>query len=593
MAENKTSLRDQIEPDDLPLIAEQICVEFDARKKRRGDAEKNWAEVDRQIAMIPELSHKTGPDGKPDARKKWMPEVELPLQAQTLEMLTTDCRRLKFPKGKDWFKCRAALTQDYIERFSKASNPIPGERGDNRSNLNQDNGDRLAQGVLSHFHNQYDFRSHIDKMDAEAIAYSFGVGRLRNVNKRILGHTAKGINMTIPVLVPRSAKHVYLDDSQSAIMHEGYIIGPNTLQWKSVKLADLQVAAKNDKSYIPEQVSRLKSDKNGEVQIIELEGDLIYETSQSTIVVRDVVLTAGKGVGDSTTFGMIREEKGEGFSTYVVFDYHMESSISRYGTSPLIKGMPIAKILAQTMNRLLESGQLKNAPPIGYSKDDLAFAGTGGPNIHPHALWPTVDDLNVYDEVGGDQAVLLATFQGLLALYYDVTGVNPPRLGAQTKSHTTAYAKDVELSQGASRTVDFVNSTLDGPLSRFLDLEYRMGRKNWKKQPVFIEAWNEFVILERDHLPDTVVFKAIGAGAPADDQAETQRKVSAIQIASQLDQASVQFGNQPRIDYGSLAEKVLQEAGFQDLTEVTVQSAGNGAAGVPQLPGLVSGEVPQ
>ena len=589
MAESKISVRDQINPDDLLKIAEQICSEYEARKKRRGDTEKNWAEVDRQVAMIPELSHKMGPDNKPDPKKKWMPEVELPLQAQTLEMLLADCHRLKFPKGKDWFKCRAALTQDYIERFQKAANPIPGERGDNRSNLSQDNGDRIAQGVLSHFHNQYDFRAHVDKMDAEAISYSFGVGRLRNVQKRILGHTMKGLNVTIPVLVPRSAKNVYLDDSQSALMHEGHIIGPNTLQWRSVKLADLQAAAANDKTYIGSEVTRLKADKHGEVQIIELEGDLIYETSQSTIVVRDVVLTAGKGEG---SFGMIREQKGEGFSTYVVFDYHMECSTARYGTSPLIKGMPIAKILAQTMNRMIESGQLKNGPPIGYSKDDLAFAGTGGPVIHPYALWPTVDELNVYEKVGGDQATLFNVFSGLLSLYADVTGVNPPRLGAQTKSHTTAYAKDAELSQGAIRTVDYVNNILDGPMTRLLDLEYRMGRKNWKKQLVFIEAWNEFVHLERDHLPDTVVFKAIGAGAPADDQAETQRKISAIQIASQLDQANVGMGGTPRIDYGALAEKVLQEAGFQDLTEVTVPTVTNGG-GIPQLPGLVSGEIPQ
>ena len=113
--ENTISVKDQqIDVADLPLIAEQIVNEYDERKKRRKDLEKNWKEVDRQVAMEPELSHKRGANNKIDPGRKWLPEIELPLQAQTLEMLTADCRRLEFPRGREWFMARAAITDDYV-----------------------------------------------------------------------------------------------------------------------------------------------------------------------------------------------------------------------------------------------------------------------------------------------------------------------------------------------------------------------------------------------------------------------------------------------------------------------------------------------
>jgi len=581
---------DKFSPDDFTGIAEQIVSEFDSRKNRRSDMEKMWAEVDRQLRMEPETSHKLGANGQVDPDRKWLPETELPLQAQTLEMLMADNRRLKFPRNRDWFRARAALTEDYIERFQKGESIFPGEKeAGTRAVLSQDNADRLAQSVLTHCHSQYDFRAHIDRIDAQAYAYGFGVGRLRLVNKRIMGHNLRGrpLKAKVPMYIPRDAKKVYLDDSQHAVMHEGEVIGPNIIQIRHVKLADLQATAETDDSYIPSQIRGLKANKDGEVCLIELEGDLVYERSQGTIVARDVVLTVAKG----ENAGLVRQQEGIGFSTYNVHDYHIESPADRYGTSPLIKGMPVAKIAAQVMNRLIESGQLKNSPPIGYSRDDLAFAGTGGPVIHPYAQWPTTDAINVYDEVGGDPSVFFNIFSGLIQLYTDVTGVNPPRLGAQTKSHTTAFAKDVEITQGSIRTVDYVNSSLEGPMTRLLQLEYKMAFENWKKQIVFVEAWDEFVDLEKNHLPDIVRFKAIGAGAPAEDQAKQAEQLQAVQTALQVDSIAIQLGREPKMDHGAIIDKILQDAGFSDITEITNDAQPTQPPGNGQLPGILTGEV--
>lgn len=582
-----------IEPKDFPKIAEQIIEEHIRRKDNRKVLVKRWDEVDRQLAMTPELSHKKNADNSVDNARAWMPETELPLQSQTLEMLVSDARRMLFPRGRDWFIARAAITNDYLDAFAKAESPIVRETGRFQGSINQDNADRLAQASLAHFHRQYDFRSHVDLINAESFSYGFGAGRVRKVRKSILGHTLKGKQreIKIPMLVPVSCRNLHLDDSAHAIMHEGYILGPNTLQDRKIKLADLMAAAKDDDSYIKSQISILEKDAAGEVMLVELEGDLVYETSSSTIIVRNVCLTAALGKGKNN-YGLIRHQESEG-STYIIFNYHLESTVARYATSPLLKGAPVNRIAAQLMNRLIESGQLKIQPPISYSKDDPEFAATGGPVVQPGAQWESTDGVDVHADVGGDPSAFFNIFGGMASMYADVTGVNPPRLGAQTKSHTTAFAKDAELSQGAIRTVDYVDSILEGPLPRFLEMEYHMALRDWKKQVVYVDAWNEFVELERAHLPDIALFKALGASAPSEDLVQQQRQVTAVQTALQIDNIAVQLGRDPKIDHGKLIDKILLSGGFTDVSEITAEQEQEPIQGNGQLPGLLSAEVPQ
>ncbi len=583
MPTEKTILvRTEIREADLPKIAESIIDEWKARKEHRKDSEKIWDEVDRQLSMVPELSHKQDTSGKVISSRAWMPEVELPLQSQTLEMLLSDNRRLKFPSNRDWFKCRAALTEKYLARFDAAGTVILGERGEADFVLNQDNADRLAQAQISHWHSQYDFRSNLELVDADAFKYGFGVGRVRNVKRRILGHDARldgSKEQRIPVLIPRSARKVFRDDSQHAIMHEGFTLGPNILQERTMKHADLLAAAaeggddpKNeDGGYLLSQIQRLTPEKNGDITLIELEGDLVIETSTETIIEQDIVVTAAIGKkGKASSFGLVRVREGNPFSTYLFHDYNIEGPELLNGASPLMKGMPVAKTAAQALNRVLESAQLKNGPPIGYPRDDIAFAADGGPIIEPYALWNTIEDIKVHIDIGGDPTVLLTLFTALVNLYYDVTGVNQPRLGAQTKSHTTAFAKDVEITQGSIRTVDYVRTTLEGPMTRLLQLEYRMGLKDMRgRNTIFVAPWNEFVSIERRHLPDIVHFDAFGAAAPAEDQAEIKKRLDSAQLAVGLDQMAQQAGASPTIDMPALIRRTLEDGGWVDVTEIT------------------------
>ena len=588
--EKAVSISNFIDEKDFSSISEMIIQEHKDRKKRRDTLEKHWDEVDRQVAMKPELSHKTDTKGHVIKGREWMPETELPLQAQTLEILSADVRRLLFPKNRDSFSARAALTDKYFNRFFRAGSPFAGElpakEESIHAHLNQDNADRLAAAMITHWRSQYDYRGHIDTINAQALSRGFGVGRLRKVRRRILGYDARiggSINQKIPVLVPRDVRKVYLDDNATSVMHEGETLGPNIIQEQSIRYADLMASAQDggtdprdeNGGYVPSQIRKLVGNSDDTVQLLELEGDLVVDSTNSTLITRDVVVTiaVGSKKGVKQNFGLVRYREGQEFSTYIVHQYHLEGPEFTTGASPLLKGMPIAKLAAQAMNRIMESAQLKNSPPVGWNKDEIAFAGTGGPVIAPYAQWSTTDleAIKVWVDIGGDPSGLLAVFAGLLSLYADMTGVTPPRLGAQTKSHTTAFAKDVELNQGAVRTVDYVNSILEGPMTRSLDLEYRMGLSTMRgRQTIFIPNWNEFVHITKAHLPDIVKFIAIGAGAPAEDQARNQQRLASAQLALQLDGAAQEAGADPSINIPGLIRNVLENGGWTDLDDILI-----------------------
>ena len=87
-----------LSPGDLSLVAQYIKSEFETRKQRRSDLEIVWKEVDRQVAMLPRPRLLNS--GK---KNDWLPELELPLQFNTLEVNAADARRLKFPRGSEWY----------------------------------------------------------------------------------------------------------------------------------------------------------------------------------------------------------------------------------------------------------------------------------------------------------------------------------------------------------------------------------------------------------------------------------------------------------------------------------------------------------
>lgn len=567
---------------DFDHIAETIYDDYDTRKRKRGDLERQWDEIDRQIAMIPDTQHKKLPNGKTDARKMWMSEMELPLQAQALEVLTADARRMMFPVNGPWFRAHSETTDAYLREVDFES-IILGDEMEVPSIINQDNADKLAEGFLRHIFRQNDMVGRFDRINAESFRYGMGVGRARRETKSVYIHEARGVrkeNQKLPVIVPVSIRNLYLDTPMPS-MHSAQVLGETHIAEDFIKLVNLQLAANagstnpdnEDGGWMPKNVAKLESDDDGYVKVLELEGDFVVprKTTRSMVLPGAIITVAvGKGERQVIRFRWRKDP----FSSYLLFPYHHESASEAYPTSPLMKGRTVQAGAVQALNRLLDGAALKNSPPVGWDKSDMGMAQNGGPVIHPFAVWETIDPsaIKVFDEVGGDPTAMASAMSLFINLYGELTGILPGRLGAQTVSHTTAFAKDAELTRGAVRTVDYVEQSGSGPILKWLDMAYKMGREDMgrnKTVSFYIDSYGGFVNVAKRHLPENVYFEWFGSGGPAEAAQKRQAKLQSITTAIQLDQMLLQTGQPGTMDVPAAQREILREGGWTDVDGIT------------------------
>ncbi len=592
---------------DWAWIAEYVQNEAESRQRKRSDLEAQWREIDRQVAMVPDVSHKKMPNGQIDARKMWMAEMELPLQAQALEVLTADARRMMFPTAGPWFAAHAELTDAYLEKVDFAS-LITGDENDVPSLITQDNADKLVEGFLLSLFGQYDLPTRIDRVNAESFRYGMGIGRLRMETKNVFITEARGVRketQRLPVLVPVSVKNVLLDTPMPS-MHSAQVLGEQVIAEDWMSFANLAIAAgrgstdpdDEDGGWMPQNLKGFEPDDDGNVRLLEMEGDIVVpRKTMRSVVMPGTIVTVAVGKADSdgkVSRAVVRcRYRKYPFSSYLLFPYHYESATDAYPTSPLMKGRTVQVTAVQALNRALDAAALKNSPPVGYDKSNMEFAAQGGPVIHPYAMWGTIDPVKVYAEVGGDPMALASMMSLAINLYSELTGILPGRLGAQTVSHTTAFAKDAELSRGAVRTVDYVNTVGDGAMANLLDRAFVMGRdalKDGEKISFFIKAYGGFVSLLKSQLPERASFEWFGAGGPAEAQQKRQNKLNALALAIQMEQVGMAAGMPPDLDLAAAKREVLREGGWTDVDAITrAASPAGGPTAAPGVPGAAGG----
>ncbi len=570
---------------DWNYIADYVIEEKTRRKTARKDREKCWKEIDRQVAMEPELAFKKLANGQIDTRKRWMAETELPLQAQALEVLTADTRRMLW--AKSWFNAHAKVTDEYLAKVDFKS-LLAGDEAEVPSQINQDNADKLVSGFLLHLFgetfNDEDMYTRVDRINAESFKYGMGVGRARKYRKNLYVKARNGMRKEtriVPVLAPCSIKNLYLDDPRPS-MHSAQLLEPAHIAEDYIKLENLQMAANRgstdpddeDGGWMPKNLKDIVEDDKGYVTLLEMEGDIVVprKTTRSMVLPGCIVtVVVGGQSGGKTTSGVIRFRwRQSSKPSYLLFPYHYEGTDEPYPTSPLMKGRPVQIAATDAMNRFLDSAMLKIAPPVGYDRTDMMFAQNGGPLIAPFELWATSDPaaIKAHTEIGGDPGVMTAAIAQLINLYAELTGVLPARLGAQTISHTTAFAKDAELSRGAVRTVDYVNTIGNGPVTRWLDMAYQMGREEiGSRESVcfYIQEYGGYVEVTQEQLPDYATFEWFGAGGPAEEAQKRQMKISSLTLAMQMDQVGAAMGKPPKVDLDAAIAQVLREGGWTDI----------------------------
>ena len=585
---------------DFDSISEFIIDTKDTRKKARKDMEQQWKEIDRQLAMTPNTDYKRGRSGQMKPGMAWMPERELPLQAQTLEILCADARRMLFPDNGPWFRAHGFMSDEYLRKVDLKS-MIAGDENDVPSAINQDNVDKLIEGIIGDIHEQSGFFQQVDRFNAESFKYGTGVGRVRKAKKNVYIETARGMakeQTLLPVFFATSIKDTYLDETPQYVMNEGFVVGPGTIFVKRQKLTDLVLAAQKgsgnpnqeDGGWMPSTLKDLQADNDGCVDVVRWEGDLVVErkTVDNMFIpgaLVTVVISGGKPRIVKLSF------RDKPFSSDVTQPYHLEHVNSPYGVGPLMKGEPLQAAASEMFCRLLQSAILNTEPPIRYDPDDPQFASTGGPIIEPRALWASssaVEPMKI-----GDPQQLLQAYVTVCTHYADVTGMHAPRLGQQTVSHTTAYAKQQELSQGQVRTVDYANSLLDGAMSRILDMQFSYLQDVWGgERDIWVPDYGGYVRVFKDAIPKACVFEVFGSAGPSEQRARLQDQMAALQQVIQIDMLKRQTGQGKPLDLDILQKMILKGAGYADV-DILFASSSASQAGPPQVGPGVPGASPE
>lgn len=587
---------------DWKWIAEYIVSEWTKRKEdeKRRDKERAWKEIDRQIAMEPNVQFKKLPNGEIDKGKVWMAETELPLQALALEVLVRDASRMMFPGSDQWFRAHAQCTDEYLETAQQIK--ILGVKTPMLSHINQDNADKLVESYLSDIFGQYDLPGRVRVINAESFKYGIGVGRARLETKNIYINEARGVRketQRVPVLVPCSIKSLYLEEPK-ATFHSATMLGTADIACDNLRYENIAIAANkgstdpddDDGGWMPKYVAKVIPDKNGYVTVLEMEGDIVIprKTVRSVVIPGAIITVAlgGPEPGGSSSRAVIRFRfRKYPFSSYLHFPYLRESADSAYPESPLMKGRTLQSTSTDSVNRYLDAAALKNQPPVGYDQNNVQFALAGGPEIFPGALWGTTDPVQVYDKIGGDPSALANAALQFIQLYQQTTGVLPSRVGAQTVSHTTAYAKNAEIERSGVRTTDYVESIGHGPLTRWLDMAYVMGRDALKSNedfPLWVDAYGGYVELDKSMLPEKSSFEWYGAGGPQEKQKKRESRINSLMMAVKIDQLRMSMGMPPRCNLDAAVDEILREGGWEDVSSIT--NAAPTARGPAPAPGI-------
>lgn len=561
----------KFEEGDWKNIADFGVQELARRIQDRKDLEKQWDEVDRQIKMENRVYV---------ADPKWCPETELPLQAEAEELLVSDAMRFLFPTDRNFFSTKAALLPEDLPKLNfdafvggKAT-PIQkmiAVRGP------QDLANNLATSFLNKFHSLFDLKHQIKLACVESFRYGNFVARVPMVESDVYDPRSKGVK-AYPAWCTMSVREMYLDDSPAKLFRDGLKIGPAHIRHYYMSLDDLRLAAKGSKDaddqfggWKPDNLDGLEAktstadavgQKNkkippGHIEVIEIDGDVVVASGEKdSLFLKSVIVTITPQNGK-----VIRYRKKKFlFNDYITDVYHPTGVGMPYGSSPLLKGAPIQNAATYLLKRLLIVAALRANPPGHYSPSDQWLAATGGPVIEPGAMNAAMSEPDLFEI--GDPVAAAAAYELLLTQFENLSGVNAPRRGQQTKSHQTAFAIDTEQTRGQTRTINFTRGVMTGALTTYLCMAYEKA-KTVGPMVINIPEYDGFVRAAGANLPDIVEFLVTGAGTPLEERERRSAQIQAIQANLQLEPLAIQLGGTP-LNVDEIRKLIFRMGGILD-----------------------------
>lgn len=574
---------------DFRRIAEWIKTEADRRKSKRSNLEKEWEEIDRQIAMLP-VPRKADSGATLD----WYPAIEEPLQFNALEVILADVRSSLFPPSRSsWYRVTGDMDEDMIKA---AQDGLVIEGVPTR--LDQEGVNAVIKAVIDYYHRLYDFRSNFMMFAAECVKYGTGSGRVREVRMDRFMNEYRGVTSGAgPAFLPLSIQSCYLDDTEALTMHEGVSIGGVMIHCETRLYEDIKAAAEAGgarRGWRGDVIDKIEpkkgEDKRGTIEILDAEGDFVIPGEKDAIFLPNSRIMVAVGAGGPEVIRF--EENPMPFHSRVVGRYMRTDVKSAYGVSPLMKGRPIQESASFALNDLLACGALKAQPPVAYDRNDAMFAAKGGPEIYPRAMWGTDNPSGVIVQHQiGDPVALLQVYLAMIKKYEDLTQANDPRRGGGMKSHTTASAAQIDTIRALARTEDFVQDLIDGPLTSILYMEYEIIRKVMPKDmliPIDSEGMNGFIRVSKEMLPEKVYFNVFGSAGVQDEAQRNQSFFTAAQFVMSLYAAAVQTGKPFDLNFRELSQEALERAGIQDTAKYipgdeNLPPTAPGLTGVPNV----------
>ncbi len=557
--------------DSIQKMGEMIGDTYCQRRNDRRDLEEHWEEIDRQVAMVAKPSNIDQQSGRAVPGSEWMPFIELPWQAQTLELMGADARRMWFPSERKWFSAIAHDSDKALMDLEEGLHDQGFTGNVNSSSLNA-----VVEACHTHFESLYDFRGEVDKLNLSAFKYGTFAGRMRPNRIRTYSpdyRTTAQEKSKVPVLSCFPIANTYLDDTPAAAQRAGVNISPAEIFTWHQRWEDLVIAAKrggtdpmeDSGGWIPGMLDGLTPDpKTKQVQLLEWEGDLLLEmTDDETRFVPKAIVTVVLANKDKKPVERVIRFRRTSLPSYITHPYHQDDPNSRYGSSPLMKGMPIQLAASEMFSRMVQAGILNVEPPVSWRPISTQFAINGGPVIAPRELWedPSGNSIKVHQI--GDANALMGAWMQLKAEYNDVTGTSAPRLGQQTKSHQTAFAVDSELQRGGVRLVDYVRSAQDSPARTLLHLEYAYIKKALaRKTAIYVPEFKQWLEISAKMLPDAVIYDILGAATPLEERGRIASKGAAINMLAQLEPLAVQGGAEP-LNWDEIRKEIAKDGGLE------------------------------
>lgn len=579
---------------ELTSIADMVCDEFRRRKSDRADRERQWAEIDRQIAMIARPKVDTSGDVK-NPETVWMAALELPKMAEALAIEHADAMRLLLPRNTEWYSVHPWRTDKFLERFESGSPVLTGkdEKGIVASlgiEGDEESVNVVVKSTMDHVHALYGFRQAWGAMDVEGIKYgSFAgrmvVGALPKIGKNWRGDAYS--DRKIPMLLPVSIRNLYLDDAAQFLMQEGMAVGPLFIREYWQLLADIKKAANasGSKGWLKRNISRLeetaqKNNRKGHIHLLEAEGDFRIEQDGESILLENQVVTI---CVDDGPYVIRRRANEWPFRSYVTGSYQKDDLESPYGTSILMKGRPLQEAMSEAANRSIDAAVLNTQPPIAWDEQDVQLQKTGGPMIHPGAKWATDRPDKIKPMQIGDPSALLALLQGFVTEFEKLTSSSEPRASGELKSHTSAFANDLASSRGILRTEEYVGDVEDDPLKEMLYREYWLLRQTLKKpMPVLVNmrGMRGHIEVTSALLPEHCDFEVHGSRGVVRARERRQNLVALVQIAANLAPLLAQMDPASVPQVGEIFKQLVAEFDF-DADRFAKRAAEQAGAAAP------------